>query len=207
MEERLTAGLRKLNLEVDTPTVDSFIGYTRMVLDWNRRFNLISKKDEAVFVERHLIDSLVPAQTLAAKGILKIIDIGSGAGLPGIPIHLALPGSELTLLEPNRKKSLFLLEVKDILELATVRVMKSRVEEITGRDRYQAALVRAVRWDESLARAIGGVLQADGCAVVYRSGSQKEPECRDLFHVTDTLQSDIPLGGPRKYFFLRPRFT
>ena len=81
------------------------------------------------------------------------------------------------------------------------------MEEIPGGQRCDVALVRALRWDKRLAAAVAAIIEPGGCAVLYRSGRQPEPDCWDIFRLADSMQSDVPLGGPRKYFFLKPCFT
>ena len=103
-----------------------------LMLDWNRRCNLTRITDSREIIEKHLLDSLIPARWLPRAG--PAMDIGTGPGFPGIPLKVLHPELEMLLLESNRKKTSFLKVVLSRLSLLNVRVLESRWEELVHAD-------------------------------------------------------------------------
>lgn len=107
--------------------------YATLLMEWNRGVsNLISRNDEARFVERHLVESLGPVDRLRAAGLEHFVDLGSGGGLPAIPLILAGVGSRWTLVESRRNKTLFLRRVVQDLGLRGVDVVTGRLEVLVA---------------------------------------------------------------------------
>ncbi len=105
--------------------------YMRELCEWNRNVsNLISGNDEQRFVERHILESLQPAYWLKEAGASRWLDLGSGGGLPAIPLIVAGIGESWTLVESRRTKTLFLRRVLDALELPGVEVVNERIETV-----------------------------------------------------------------------------
>lgn len=103
--------------------------YALALLSWNQGVsNLISRHDELRLVERHLRESVEPAATLAASGLERWVDLGSGAGLPAIPLALLGVGRHWTLIESRRNKTLFLRKLKQDMALDDVEVVTARLE-------------------------------------------------------------------------------
>ncbi len=128
--------------------------YIDILLKWNARINLTAVRDPEEMVTRHFGESFFAAETLSSQGVPHtVIDLGSGAGFPGIPLAIAMPESRVTLIESNQKKSTFLREVISALQLRNAMVHRGRGEDYTS----QAALVtmRAVeRFEKALATAV-----------------------------------------------------
>jgi 16S rRNA (guanine527-N7)-methyltransferase len=130
LREQLERGLHALRLELPAGARASLLDYLDLIVRWNKAYNLTAVRDPAGMVTRHLLDSLavlpfVRGQTLA--------DLGSGAGLPGIPLAIARPGLKVTLVDSNGKKARFLREAARALPLPNVKVEQVRVEELQGR--------------------------------------------------------------------------
>ncbi len=122
--------------------------YAELVLEWNRGFsNLISGNDEHRFVERHLLESLQPASWLAECGVSRWMDLGSGAGLPAIPLAIAGVGRTWTLVEARRNKCLFMKKAVLELGLANVHIEEGRLESLA------AEIGRLGRFDGFTSRA------------------------------------------------------
>lgn len=103
--------------------------YARLLLAWNRGVsNLISRHDESRLVERHLLESLLPARQIADSGCGEFVDLGSGGGFPAIPLALAGVGSRWVLVESRRNKTLFLRKVVHDLQMESVSVVNARLE-------------------------------------------------------------------------------
>ncbi len=103
--------------------------YARQLLEWNRGVsNLISRHDEPRLVERHLLESLLPARLIASSGAKRLVDFGSGAGLPAVPLALCGIGEHWTLVESRRNKTLFLKKIQQDNKLRDFVVMTGRLE-------------------------------------------------------------------------------
>ena len=131
--------------------LEAFELYRRELLDWNRRVNLTAVTDPDAVEVRHFVDSLacLPAiEDLLAQGAARLIDVGSGAGLPGLPLKLARLEIELTLLDSVGKKTAFLSHLVERLGLGGVRVVTGRAEELgrdpSHREQHEVAVARAL---------------------------------------------------------------
>jgi len=162
---RLRGGAADLGVRLDDAALDRFAVYAETLARWRESANLISYRDGAELVERHLLDSLACAWLCAAAR--DVADLGSGAGLPGIPLAVIDPDRRVVLVEPRRRRASFLRQVRRDLRLDRVEVRELRAEDV---DRsgdlapVDAAITRAVwRDDADLRLAVpwlrdGGVL-------------------------------------------------
>ncbi len=129
LAQTLATGLAALKIELAADAQAQLLAYIELLEKWNRAYNLPAVRDPVEMVSRHLLDSLailpfVHGATLA--------DLGSGAGLPGIPLAIARPDLAVTLVESNGKKARFLREVARSLPLANVHVVEARVQDVAG---------------------------------------------------------------------------
>lgn len=129
LRQRLDAGLRALGIALDEAAIARLIDYVELLERWNAAYNLTAVRDPAEMVTRHLIDSLAILPHVSGA---TLADLGSGAGLPGIPLAIAAPARETLLVDSNGKKARFLREAVRRLDLKHVRVAESRVEDIAG---------------------------------------------------------------------------
>ena len=157
--------------------------YAEILLAWNRGLsNLISRRDEARIVERHILESLEPAHWLVASGARRWIDFGSGGGLPAIPLAIAGVGESWTLVESRRNKTLFIRKAAEELGLASIDVKLARLEMLLGEGRelgmFDGFTSRAtIQLAPTLALASLCVLPG-GYAFLWK-GSRREQEMRE----------------------------
>jgi 16S rRNA (guanine527-N7)-methyltransferase len=146
----LAAGARDLlNLELTPAQLAAFQTYADLLLAWNEKFNLTAIRDPEGIQVKHFLDSLTVLRAMPAHaGAPRVIDVGTGAGFPGLPLKIARPELRLTLVEATGKKVTFCQAVVDALQLTGVTVLKARAEELghdpAHRERYDFALARAV---------------------------------------------------------------
>ena len=127
----LSEGAAQIGIRLGQTELDLFAAYHEELLLWNRRINLVSEKSSREIVIRHFLDSLTVAPCIdRPEGLL--IDIGSGAGFPGIPLRIVLPDLQVMLVEASRKKTSFLAHIVRILNLEEVTVIRERVETLIG---------------------------------------------------------------------------
>lgn len=121
----LQSGLSALGLELSSEQQAALLTYLDLLLKWNKKFNLTAITDHSEMIRLHLLDSLAIGPHLLGK---RFIDVGTGAGLPGIPLAIAYPETHWTLLDSNGKKTRFLIQAKATLQLKNVDVVNARVE-------------------------------------------------------------------------------
>ncbi|MEE9324579.1 MAG: 16S rRNA (guanine(527)-N(7))-methyltransferase RsmG [Dehalococcoidia bacterium] len=148
--EKLVEGARKLGLHLTSGQVDLFQQYYEQLREWNKRVNLTRIIERDSVQKKHFLDSLTVVQALLDMNppARRLLDVGSGAGLPGLPIKILWPHIHLGLMDSVGKKTAFLQSVVTSLGLRDVEVLTSRAEDLARseahRERYDAVLCRAV---------------------------------------------------------------
>ena len=118
--------------------IDKFKIYTKLLLEWNQRMHLVSKGDARPDrILRHFVDSLCIFKAIDIPKDAKLLDLGSGAGFPGIPIKIVRRDVHLTLVESIRKKALFLRKLAESLGLQETKIVNQRAEELTDQDDFK----------------------------------------------------------------------
>jgi 16S rRNA (guanine527-N7)-methyltransferase len=124
--DRLAGGLRELGLSLDDAQQQALLAYRDLLVKWNRAYNLTAVRDPGEMIQRHLLDSLsVPT----SRDDRDTLDVGTGAGLPGIPLAIARPDLRFVLLDSNGKKTRFVRHARRELGLSNVEVVNTRVEQ------------------------------------------------------------------------------
>jgi len=162
--------------------VESFRCYVELVELWSGRINLVSHRDVFNIVARHISDSVAIAMLDVMFDEGAAMDLGSGAGFPGIPVAIIKPELRVTLIESIHKKAHFLQTVVRALELKNVQVLCARVENLTtpkDADKYDIITARAVNRLEILWRWSRPLLKAHGCLLAQKGGDVK-PEIDEL---------------------------
>jgi 16S rRNA (guanine527-N7)-methyltransferase len=198
----LASGLAALGFAPE-PLATRLLDYLVLLVRWNGTYNLTAIRDPAEMVSKHLLDSL--AITPFVRGTLA--DIGSGAGLPGIPLALALPECAITLIESNGKKARFLREAQRHLELANVHVAESRAESFQAPARFDCLVSRAFGSLAEFVR-VGGDLLAEGGRLLAMKGLSPEDEIAALpdgWHVSEVRALDVPGLAARRHLLLIER--
>ena len=138
--ERLIAGAEVLALALTVQQVDQLMAFVALIEKWNKAYNLTAIRNRADSIDLHLLDSLAIAPFVTGR---RVIDIGTGAGLPGIPLAIYQPDTEFVLLDSNAKKTRFVQQAILELKLKHVTVCHSRVEDYQPEKRFDAVLTRA----------------------------------------------------------------
>lgn len=159
LRTRLEEGIRRLGLALPEGAVDALLAYLAMLVKWNQAYNLTAVRDPAEMVTRHLLDSLAVAPHMRGE---RIIDVGTGAGLPGIPLAIAFPERSFTLLDSNSKKTRFLIQARAELGLANVEVVHSRVEAYRPGQGFDCIMTRAYASIADILSSSGHLLSEGG---------------------------------------------
>ena len=138
--DRLLLATQTLGLSVLPDQIEQLVAYVDLLEKWNRAYNLTAIRDRREIVDRHLIESLSIAPFLSGDSR---VDVGTGAGLPGIPLAIIEPGVHYVLLDSNGKKTRFLSEVKRALALSNINVETTRVESWRPGLHFDAVVTRA----------------------------------------------------------------
>ncbi|MDO8860110.1 16S rRNA (guanine(527)-N(7))-methyltransferase RsmG [Haliea sp. E1-2-M8] len=146
----LYRGTAALELTPTSGQQTQLLAYLALLCKWNQAYNLTAVRDPAAMVTRHLLDSLAVAPWLRGS---YCIDVGTGAGLPGVPLAIMFPEREFHLLDSNGKKTRFLFQVQTALPLPNITIHHARVEDFRPQRRFDAVLSRAFA---SLADMIAG---------------------------------------------------
>ena len=126
LRQQLEHGLKQMGLHYSVEVQQKLVHYIQLIARWNKAFNLTAIRDVEEMVSKHLLDSLVVQPYVEGTTVL---DVGSGAGLPGIPFAITSPDKKFVLIDTNGKKTRFLTQAKIDLKLDNVEVVHQRVEE------------------------------------------------------------------------------
>ena len=137
---RLQQGCDQLGLPLGAQQLQQLVDYLALLAKWNKAYNLTAIRDEVQMVTRHLLDSLAISGHITGE---RLIDVGSGAGLPGVPLAIVFPHREFLLVDSNGKKTRFLFQVKTALRLDNMEVCQARVETLQVARPFDTVLSRA----------------------------------------------------------------
>lgn len=128
LEQLLYESCKKINVELNEKQISQFMDYKDMLLEWNEKMNLTAITDEREIMLKHFADCLMICSDLDLDG-KKVIDVGTGAGFPGVPVKIACPGAQMTLLDSLNKRINFLKELSEKLGLENVDCVHMRAED------------------------------------------------------------------------------
>ena len=189
LRHRLDEGLAAMGLDLPDSVRGRLIDYVELLARWNSAYNLTAVRDPGEMVARHLLDSLAIAAHVSGASLA---DLGTGAGLPGIPLALLQPERQFTLVDSNGKKARFLREAVRSLKLANVRVFEGRVQDVPGQ--FDCITARAFATLADMLNWAGGLL-ADGGSWLAMKGKLQDEEIAALpagFRIEQTLALAVP---------------
>jgi 16S rRNA (guanine527-N7)-methyltransferase len=207
----LDAGLDELGVVVPAAGRDLLLAYVALLAKWSRIYNLTAIREPAKVVTHHLLDSLsvLPAidAHLGARNDITLLDIGSGAGLPGVPIAVARPAWRISMVEPVHKKAAFIAQAIAELALGNASVSGKRIEEHTSTPRADVVVSRAFSDLASFASVSAPHLAAGG-RIVAMKGVHPDEELAELparFAVADIVALRVPgIDAARHLVFIEP---
>lgn len=191
LKPQLEAGLAELHLSLTDAQVNQFIEYLTLLEKWNKVYNLTAIRDPKEMLVKHLLDSLAVVPHITGE---RIIDVGTGGGLPGIPLAICFPDKTVDLLDSNSKKTRFLIQAKAELGLVNTQVIHDRVENYQPKLGYDAVISRAFASMQDMLHWTDHLLDDDG--VWWAMKAQQEFEdlttLPGLVKIEETIQLKIP---------------
>lgn len=183
----LVSGLEALNLPLSEGQIEQLLNFIALIEKWNKAYNLTAIRNKDDMVGLHLLDSLAILPFIEGK---RVIDIGTGAGLPGIPLAICLPEIEFMLLDSNAKKTRFVQQAIVELKLKNAAVCHQRVENYHPENRFDTAITRAFAGLADMVELTAHLLGDDGVLLAMKG---QTPEILKLESARATL---IPVNVP-----------
>ena len=193
--EKFLKGLEELHIQLTEEQVQQFIKYYEMLVEKNKVMNLTAITEFDEVIEKHFLDSLSLIKVYDLKKDISVLDMGTGAGFPGIPLKIAFPELKVTLADSLNKRILFLQEVIDELHLEKIEAVHTRAEELgknkAYREMYDLVVSRAVANLSSLEEYCVPFVKIGGNFISYKSGEIEE-------EVANAKNATFLLGGKVK---------
>lgn len=176
--ELLKEGLQTLNLEITQDQVEQFLTFYDMMIETNQVMNLTAITDFDEVIVKHFLDSLLIVKEIDLKTIHTMIDVGTGAGFPGIPIKIMFPHIEMVLLDSLQKRLKFLEQVITSLNLTGMQTVHGRAEDIAGKAEYReqndVCVSRAVANLSTLSEYCIPFVKPGGMFISYKAAASDE---------------------------------
>lgn len=176
--EKFLNGLDNLKIKLDDSQTEQFIRYYELLIEWNKVMNLTGITEFDEVIEKHFIDSLAIVKAYDINNVNTLIDIGTGAGFPAVPLKIAFPWLNVTLLDSLNKRINFLNEVILKLKLENIQTIHGRAEDFAKtneyREKYDLCVSRAVANLASLAEYCMPYVKMNGYFIPYKSGKIDE---------------------------------
>jgi 16S rRNA (guanine527-N7)-methyltransferase len=197
-EDIFEKGLASLGFQLEQSQVEALLGYIQLLQKWNQYHNLTAIRNPAEMISKHLLDSLSIGSYLEGRHIL---DVGSGAGLPGIPLAIVYPGYQFTLLDSSAKKARFLTQVSIELGLSNLLVICERVEVYRPLHLFDTVVTRAFAKLADFVALAGHLCKPMGCLLAMK-GVFPEEELGALpatYEVIEVRALSVPELNARRH--------
>jgi 16S rRNA (guanine527-N7)-methyltransferase len=205
LNDLLKNGLIELGFMPSEVQTDAFMTYLSELKKWNKAYNLTGLKEDKDIIINHFLDSLLYLKALP-EGEIKIADIGSGAGFPGLPIKIIKPEIKMYLIEPSRKKTAFLRHITRELGLEKTEVIEKRIEEIRlnqGLHEFvDVAVTRALFSIKDFIKKASHIVKEDGILILSK-GPKVDEELKKLKNVKyEMLPVNLPFSDIKRYLII-----
>ena len=189
----LESGCNALGLQLSDKHIERLLDYLDLLQKWNRAYNLSAIREPVEILSKHLLDSLSIVHQLKPEKFSRVIDVGTGAGLPGVPLAVCFPDCEFTLLDSAGKKTRFLHQVQQSLALTNVNIVNCRVEEYSA-TKFDIVVSRAFASLAQMTNLCGHLLGESGEFWAMK-GIFPQLELREIekhYMVSDRIELNVP---------------
>lgn len=199
LAERLEKGLKSLALDAGDLPLPHLLDYLDLLGRWNSAYNLTAVREPEAMVSFHVLDSLsvLPYLDHTGNAVRRCLDMGTGAGLPGLVLAMARPDQHWVLLDSKSKKTRFLQQVRMQLEIGNIEIVRERIAEYAPDELFDVITARALAGLDKLCRWSQPLLAPGGRLLAMKAGSETD-ELAGLAVDYRTYELDIPgIEGPR----------
>lgn len=197
--DALTAGAVALGVELDAAQLARLVAFADLLRRWNGAFNLVSRGDIDRLIPRHLLDALSLTPRLRGR---RVVDLGTGAGLPGVPLAIAMPELQFTLVDRNERRVRFVQQARIELDLANVEPVVSDFASFRPATLFDTVVSRAVAKPAELWRVASPLLAAEGIAVLQVGAGEHDVGAANASARTECIR--IPgIEQPRHIMTIR----
>jgi 16S rRNA (guanine527-N7)-methyltransferase len=204
IQDSIAGGVARMGLDTPSAAVEQLAAFVALLERWNKVYNLTAVRRPEEMVGRHILDSLSILPWLRGR---RILDVGSGAGLPGIPLAIARPDFAFFLLDSSGKRTRFMIQAVSDLRLNNVTVIRSRIEEYRSTAAFDSVLSRALGSLAAMLATAGGLCAPAGRLLAMK-GKYPDNELRNLpkgYKVVEVIPLSIPaLDAERHLVHLAP---
>ena len=190
----LDRGCAELGIQLEQRQRDQFVQYYKLLIEWNKVMNLTGITEFEEVLQKHFVDSLSVKKVVDLTKISRVIDVGTGAGFPGIPLKIVFPELKITLLDSLQKRIKFLNEVTGKLGLNGIEAVHSRAEDLGRnpeyREKYDLCVSRAVANLSTLSEYCMPFVKPGGYFIPYKSG-KIETELQEAKHAVFLLSGKV----------------
>jgi 16S rRNA (guanine527-N7)-methyltransferase len=190
-QTRLHEAAKEIGIELSPAQAQAMVDYVVLLNKWNKTYNLTAIRKPAAMLERHIIDSIVIAPYVNDSPVL---DVGTGPGLPGIPLAILNPKKQFFLLDSNIKKTRFITQAVIALGIQNVEVVHARIEEFPNRAQFPIVVSRAFTAANNFAKLCSPYLSKNGRLFAMK-GTDSKDEVEELdadFKVAQTIKLNVP---------------
>jgi len=199
---QLHTGIQTLGLTLADAQIDQLLAYMQLIQAWNKAYNLVGTSETGQLIQKHLLDSLTIVPYLAPGNVL---DVGSGAGLPGIPLAIALPDISFTLLDSKGKKARFMRQSILQLKLNNVDVVQARVEQYQAKLPASSVLARAFAPLDKALDLLGRVCAQQGVVQIMLGTSPEQLPQSKYFQHIEVIPISVPGLSSERHLLIAQR--
>lgn len=188
----LDSGIKDIGLALSEEQVEKLMSYLTLLQKWNKVYNLTAIRDPKEMLIKHLLDSLAIVPHIQGE---RLIDVGTGGGLPGVILAICYPEKEIDLLDSNSKKTRFLIQAKAELGLTNTKVIHSRVEEYQPEPLYDGVVSRAFAALEDMLHWTNHLIPTGGnwWAMKAQKDFEDLSKLPDLIEIDQVIELEVPL--------------
>ncbi len=207
--QQIADGCAQMGIEQPVEVVEKLGAYVSLLSKWNKAYNLTAIRNLEDMVSRHILDSLSLVTTLSKNPAVNIIDVGTGPGLPGIPLSIVFPERQFTLLDSNSKKTRFLNQCKIELDLGNINIVYQRAEKYIPARLFDIVISRAFSSLDNMVRWCDHLLDKKGVFFAMK-GQYPEQEIKQIanrYQIDSSLEVFVPECDGKRHLLILSRIA